>query len=620
LNRLRSLVVASAIALMLFQAIPASFAVSGPPGQPTNVVLTIIPPKLPADGGVYPAAVVSLQDTNGLATASLSNLTVFLSSDQTNIAAVPSSVTIPAGDSYVIANVTTTTTPGTAMITATSQGLKSQESVSVSVPITTVIPSGIPSKLLVFTSPSTFLPGLSSGHNNGTVRVEVVDQAGEPSKAITPITVSLSSSNSSIASLGGPSLVIPAGSIYADGTFTTLNPGGPAFITASSSGYSSGFASVTVLKPGACTSACVPAKIELSVVAAGSGALPTDGGSYEVIEVGLQTSSGGPITSTSATYVELTSDSPGVASVQSLVEIPAGSISTLATVTTTPLAGSATITATPASANEPLSSANVILTTQVPAPSKLQAYVAPVSVPYEANGNYPILVVQLQDSSGNPARARQDTTVLVTSSNGSLLSNFVTVGIPQGSDDVFSYLHTKGVGQSVLTAISSDLSSSQVQLISTDSPLLIRLTLVSTSLPYIYDNQTATFTFSATLDGQPVQDVNVTWGTSAGAVRPDTGNTGASGSTSMVLTPASYGAYNITALANSPQTGPVDLVYHLTVAEALPKPAPTILQQIEGFWYYIVAVVVVVVIAMVYLFRMRRKKQRAEIEAGFEVV
>ena len=619
----KSLAVAIAVALMLVQAVPVSLAASGPPTQPASVVLTIIPPKLPADGGIYPAAVVSLLDSSGNPTAALSNVTIFLSSDQTNIAAVPSSVTVYAGDAYAIANVTTTTTPGTAMITATSQGLKSQQSQSVSVPLTTVTPSGYPSRLLVFTSPSTFLPNLPAGANNGTVRVEVVDQAGAPSKAITPITVSLSSSNSSIASLGQQSLTIPAGSIYADGSFVTSNPGGPAFITASSSGYSSGFASVTVLKPGSCTSACVPAKIALSVVAAGSGALPTDGGNYKVVEVSLETQSGAPINSPSPVYVALTSDNPGVASVQSLVEIPAHSISTIATVTTTPLAGSATITGTPASPNEPLSSASVAVTTQIPAPSKLQAYIAPVSVPYIENGNYPILVVQLQDSGGNPARARQDTSVLVTSSNGSLLSTFVTVGIPKGSDYVFSYLHVKGVGQSELTAVSSDLSSSQVALTSAASPLLISLNIASLSYGgghIIYANQTATFTFSATLDGQPVQNVNVTWSSSSGFLNPLKGNTGTSGSSSTIFTPSSFGAYNITAAANSLETGRTVLTYYLTVAQVQQKAPPSLLQQIEGYWYYFVAAAAVVVIAVFYLFRMRRKKARAEIEAGFEVV
>ena len=618
MSRASGIFVAVTVLLLLIQAAPIGTAASGPPSVPAKVILTMIPPRLPADGGVYPAAVVSLQDANGQATAADSNITIFLTSDQTNIASVPASVTILAGDAYAIANVTTTSTPGTAVITATTQGL-----VSVSLGVTTVLPSGYPSRLLVFASPSTFLPSLPPGHNNGTLRVEVVDQAGAPSKAITPIHVSLSSSNSSIASLGSQSLVIPAGSIYADESFVTSNPGGPAFITASSSGYSSGFTSVTVLNPNSCTSGCVPAKLTLGVVAAGSGALPTDGGSYKVLEVGLQTSSGAPISSASPIYVALTSSSPDVAAVQPLVMIPAGSISTLATVTTSPLAGSATITATPASANEALSSANVAISTQIPAPSKLQAYVAPASVPYVSNGNYPILVVQLQDSGGNPARARQDTSVLVTSSNGSLLSNFVTVGIPQGSDYVFSYLHVKGVGQSELTAVSSDLSSSQVALTSSATPLRISLDIASLSYGgghVIYANQTATFTFSATLDGEPVQNVNVTWGTTSGAVVPLKGNTGTTGYTSTIFTPGSYGAYNITAAANSLQTGPVVLTYRLTVAQVQAKAAPSLLAQIEGFWYYIVAVVAVVVVAVVYLLRMRRKKQRAEIEAGFEVV
>jgi uncharacterized membrane protein YwaF len=64
----------------------------------------------------------------------------------------------------------------------------------------------------------------------------------------------------------------------------------------------------------------------------------------------------------------------------------------------------------------------------------------------------------------------------------------------------------------------------------------------------------------------------------------------------------------------------VNLVYPLIVAQIPQKPPETLAQELIGFWYYIVAAVAVVIVALVYLFRMRRKKQRAEIEAGFEVV
>ena len=610
MRKTTKLAIVAALLLFTVQFLPASAATSTTPGPAASVVLSIIPPKLPADGGVYPAVVISLADAGSLPTVALTNVTVFLASSQTNIASIPDSVIIPAGQEYAIANVTTTTTPGTAMITAHAEGLDSPAPSAV----LTVKPSGYPSKLIVFTSPSTYLPRASSG----TVRVEVVDDAGLPSKAISPIAVTLSSSNASIATLGQTSLTIPAGSIFADGSISTSAPGS-AVITAAptSGGYTSGTALVTVNKPGACTGSCLPFKLAMKVVAAGStGALPTDGGDYKVLEVDLQTSSSTPVTSSSDIVVQLTSDNPDILSVPTLVTVPAGSISTLATVTTSALAGTANVTAIAAG----LVPATVSVQTVIPAPSKLQTYVAPPSSAFSNNGNYPILVVQLQDSSGNPARARQDTNVIVTSSNSSLLSSFVTLGISKGNDYVFSYLHTKGVGKSTLTATSQDLASSQSDLVSVPSPLVVKLQLSSTALGYIYENQTATFAFSAFLEGQPVQNLNVSWATSGGQISPTYGSTGTTGSTSVVFTPGTYGAYNISAGADSPQTGLVSLVFRLIVAQVPAKPAPSLEQQILGFWYYFVAAAAVVVIAVVYLFRMRRKKQRAEIEAGFEVV
>ena len=92
------------------------------------------------------------------------------------------------------------------------------------------------------------------------------------------------------------------------------------------------------------------------------------------------------------------------------------------------------------------------------------------------------------------------------------------------------------------------------------------------------------------------------------------------GSTSALFIPGAIGRYSINATVDSPVTGSVLKSYSLLVAQAPQKPAPSLVQQIIGYWYYIVAAVAVVIVALVYLLRMRRKKQRAEIEAGFEVV
>lgn len=611
MNRIIRLGTLAFLLLLTVQVAPAFAQVTGPPSQPASVLLTIIPPKIPADGGVYPAAVISLVDSQGLPTAAVKNLTFFLTSSQTNIASVPDTITILAGQEYAIANVTTTNTPGTALITATAQGLTSMPEVSVSKPLATVTPSGFPSKLDVLTSPSALLPG-----GSGVVRVEVVDAAGLPSKAITDIPVLLSSSNSSVASLAVTSFTIPAGSIFADGTFSN-SEAGSAVLAAASSGYTTGDAIVSAASP---TGPSILSKLSLRVIAGGSpGTIPADGLGYNVLEVGLLTSMGAPVTTASSVPVQLTSDNPNIVSVPAVVTIPPNTESVLVTVTTSVLPGVANVTATSGG----LVLAKVPVQTTIPAPSKLQTYVAPVSSAYFPTGNSPILVVQLQDSSGNPARARQDTNVVVTSSNGSLLSRYVTLGIPKGNDYVFSYLHPRGSGVTTLTASSQDLVSSQSVLTIAPSPLTMSVTplsaLMSSSPNAIFENQTLTLAFSATLDGVPVTDLNVTWGSSGGMLTPQTGNT-SSGSTYTVFSPDSPGYYNITARASSPTTGPLSSVFQVLVEAVPKKPAPTLAQQILGYWYYIVAAIAAVVVAVAYLYRMRRKKAKAEIEAGFEVV
>lgn len=596
--------------LLASQAIlPSMAASSNVPSQAVGLALTIIPPKLPANGGIYHAVVVSLVDSNGFPSAALSDLTVYLTSSRTNIASVPGTITIPAGHEYVVANATTTPTPGSTAITASSHGLDSSFA-----QLTTVTPSGFPSKLVVFVSPSSLL----SRPDTGTVRVELVDAAGFPSKALTSVTALLSSSNVKIANLTQASLRISPGQIYATGTFKTSTYSGQAVITASSTGYGSGGAIVTVVPPNYCTSSCGSSELLLKLVPE---TLPADGNTYSVLEAGLATTAGQPAVSSSDTIVQLFSNAPDVVSVPAFVTIPAGSISVLAPLTTSSLQGHASITASSSS----LLPSNVNVTAVIPAPSKLQAYVAPPSTFVTSVGNSPILVIQLQDSNGNPARARVATGITVTSSNSSMVSGPIHLSIGVGVDYVSTLLTVSGSGQSVLTAVSSGLSSSQVSLQLAKSPLIDQLSAyIPKATPYgsntMYSNGTATMALSVSFLGKPVQNLTVYWTIAGGSVSPITTKTGSSGTTSTKFTPNKTGAAKITASASSPQTGPINQTYSILVLQAPPAPHRSFLQVIESLWYYIAAVVVVVFVAVFYLLRMRRKKQRAEIEAGFEVV
>jgi len=599
-----------AVVAMLFasQSVPLTVAApSNVPSQAVALALTIIPPTLPADGGSYPAVVVSLLDSNNLPSAALSNLTIFLTSSQTNIASVPNTVTLPEGSEYVVVNVVTTPTPGSTTITASSHGLSSVEA-----QLSTKTPSGFPSKLEVFVSPSSLLPR----SDTGTVRVELVDDAGFPSKAITSVTALLVSSNTSIASLNQNSLTINPGDIYASGTFHSPGHSGQAIITASSSNYVSGGAIVTVAP--ACTRNCAPSELLLKLV---PGTLPTSGLTYSTLEVGLATTSGQPAVSSSSTIVQLSSSEPDLISVPPFVTIPAGNISVLADLTTSSLEGRAIITASSSS----LTPMNATVITVIPAPSKLQAYVAPPATFATAVGNAPILVVQLQDSLGNPARARVLTNVTVTSSNSSLVSGPLHLSIGVGLDFVFIHLSVTGSGQSELTASAQGLTSTQESLQVVRSPLVDTLTAsVAHKSPYgpgtMWANDTATLTLTVTFLGKPVQNLSVAWTVKGGTITPTHSQTGFSDVASTTFTPTVIGTANVTASTTSPETGPITRSFFLTVIQVPVKPPRTLVQVIESLWYYIAAAAAVAVIAAFYLLRMRRKKQRAEIEAGFEVV
>jgi len=206
-----------------------------------------------------------------------------------------------------------------------------------------------------------------------------------------------------------------------------------------------------------------------------------------------------------------------------------------------------------------------------------------------------------------------------------------------GEDYIRTLLNASGSGQSVLTASSQGLSSSQVNLQLAKSPLILQLSAsVTGTTPYgsgtMYPNVTAGITLSVSFLGRPVQNLAVEWTATLGSVSPTNTTAALSQTASTAFTPITgglkcnmvtvgpcyLGIANITASASSLQTGPFSKTYIMTVY--LPPPPRVQPPWYETFWYYTVAAVVIVLVAMFYLFRMRRKKQRAEIEAGFEVV
>jgi hypothetical protein len=217
-------------------ATPVSAAVGTPPTVATGITLSVIPTRLPADGNTYPALVVTLTDKGGYPSLALNATIVYLSSSQQNVATIPSSVTIPAGEGFVVADVTTTQTPGTTTITASASGIRYSQVV-----VATNIPSGYATHIKISPQPADVFarPG-----GYGSIVIQLQDQTGLPAKAAFNTNVSLSSSNNAIAQLDSKWIIIPTGADIAVVNYTSGYAIGQAFVTATATGFSAGTTSL----------------------------------------------------------------------------------------------------------------------------------------------------------------------------------------------------------------------------------------------------------------------------------------------------------------------------------------------------------------------------------------
>ncbi|MDE1854146.1 MAG: Ig-like domain-containing protein [Thaumarchaeota archaeon] len=182
----------------------------------------------PADGKTYNVLTVSLTNSSRPAVAS-SDVQVILTSSRTDIAVVPPSVVVRAGQSFVNVPITTTLASGSTIITASAPNFASSSAVvnTVSIP---------PTQLGVYLADDHGL--ISKTSNTLDMVVQLQDSAGIPAEARAPTSVIVSFSNSSL--LQSPlTLTIPKGSdlVY---TRVPLTVGTSGTFTAVSNGLASG--------------------------------------------------------------------------------------------------------------------------------------------------------------------------------------------------------------------------------------------------------------------------------------------------------------------------------------------------------------------------------------------
>ncbi|MEJ5327780.1 MAG: carboxypeptidase-like regulatory domain-containing protein [Candidatus Bathyarchaeia archaeon] len=365
--------------ILVVAQIAVHFDVSAQTSEPAKLKIYVAPTKVPADNKAYEVIFVQLQDSKNNPARASDSITISLSSSQTDVGSIDSTITIQKGETYAKAKFYSTYTPGTTKITATASGFATVEA-----SITTVGP--VPSKLVVYGLPPV-LP--ANGQSYEAVVVQLQDAAGVPARApLGGIVVTLSSSNTTVGTVAS-SVTISAGSTYATASFFASNVGSTV-ITAIASGYTSG--QLTIKTEPVNTN---PVKLKIYV---GPSKVPADGAAYNMIVVQFQDANGKLACVLSSQSISLSSSETDIGTVDSSVIISAGTTYSMAKLYSKYRPGTTTITA----AAPGYTSSQASITTVGYVPTKLAVFCAPSSLPADGQ-SYNAVVVQLQDSSGNPA-------------------------------------------------------------------------------------------------------------------------------------------------------------------------------------------------------------------------
>jgi hypothetical protein len=409
------------------------------PTAATSISVISNPPRLPADGGSYPSILVSLIDASKNPSLATTPTVVYLTSSEQNVGTVPSSVTIPAGQDYVVADFTTTLNPGVTAVTASAAGYATAQTT-----IVTKVPSGYANHVKVVAS-----PGTVGAAESGSLVVQLLDAANEPAKAVSSLNISITSSASTIAQPAKGFVIVPAGADMALLNYTTTYTLGTVIFTASSSTLASGQATLQVLGP---------SPYSLTVSAQPNQVVE---GTTGRVVVWITGTVGHPAVAPQNIAVTLTSSNLTVATLASqTVIIPKGSMSVTASFTAGSKVGSATITASAQSLQSGFATVGVFKANLKPAGLRIFFEPNPVladSLTYNA------ITVGIVNATGYPDLAASQVVVNLTSATTAIGSVSGSVVIAKGAEyGTASFTSTFEVGTTIITASAQNLVSSQV--------------------------------------------------------------------------------------------------------------------------------------------------------------
>ena len=266
--------------------------------------------------------VIALTDENGNPTLAPRDITVYVRSSNLTVIVPQYSTTITAGSLSVDATYQSTANRGSAEITVSAPGLKSD--------FTTISTGGLVGALTgiqLYVGPAIVL---ANDRSYSSVVVSLINKTGFASVNDSgPTHIVLTSSRSDVGGISPLNLTIPEGVNYVAASFSSTFQVGSTDLTASAHNLLPSQSTIS-------TYGAVPARVIVSTI------FPTilaDGGVHPALEVSLEDSHGAPaVAGSQGVQVALTSAPSGIAQVDA-VTIEPGQSAALVNVTTTPSSG-----------------------------------------------------------------------------------------------------------------------------------------------------------------------------------------------------------------------------------------------------------------------------------------
>ena len=424
--------------------------------------------------------------------------------------------------------------------------------------------------------PSTLLPNNATYPGALVVQLQFYNSTSAttiPAVAQNPVTIYARSSNNATMQVSTQSQgsqnsgIIAAGDSEVAISVTSTFLPGTSEITAQSPGLAS--STVGLLSFG-------PAPNSLSISFAPPRLL-SDGNTYTPVTVGLiDNSTGQPARAPVNTIVNLASTISSVGQVEGSVEIPAGQTYARASFSTFAVNGSTLITASASN----YTSTNATLTLVTKAATNLGLYSSPNLI--LGNGQeFSNIVVQLQDSRGNPEKTDVPVTVRLSVLNSSVGSVPTNAIIPPGNTFTQVELNSSLLaGSTNITAVATGFQSGQASFTSFLLPMQITSFVVN---PNLLPGERTNVTITALSNGNPIVGANVNWSSATGLLVSIDNVTDSNGTASVLFT-----AGNIPgdALVNARVSDPgfsTDVVKSsiriLNASSSLPISKPDLLQS-----------------------------------------